>query len=146
VTFVVDSSVALSWCFEDEATPAADALLTHLTRDGACAPSLWPLEVLNVLSMAHRRGRITPQAHQDRIAFLAALPVTLDAETAAQAWVTTSRLAERYRLTLYDAAYLELAQRLDLPLATLNAGLRTAAAALGVPLLGMAGDPAERAG
>jgi predicted nucleic acid-binding protein len=140
VTFVVDSSVALSWCFEDEATPTADALLVQLSRDGAYAPSLWPLEVLNVLAMAHRRGRITLQTHQDRIGFLEALPVSLDTETAAQAWVTTARLAERYRLTLYDAAYLELAQRLDLPLATLDMELRAAAAALGVPLLGAAGD------
>jgi len=136
VTFVVDSSVALTWCFEDEATPTADALLVRLTKDGAHAPSLWPMEVLNALLMAQRRGRITPEARQDRIAFLHALPITLDTETAAQAWTTTNRLAERYDLTLYDAAYLELAQRLGLPLATLDTDLRKAANAVGVPLLG----------
>ncbi|MDR0250388.1 MAG: type II toxin-antitoxin system VapC family toxin [Burkholderiales bacterium] len=137
MTFVVDSAIALTWCFEDEATPSADALLVRLTNDGAYAPSLWPLEVLNALAMAQRRGRITSEARQNRIGFLYALPITLDAETAAQAWVTTNRLAERYRLTLYDAAYLELAQRLNLPLATFDAELRVAATALGVSLLGV---------
>jgi len=140
MSFVLDSSVALTWCFEDEATPAADALLGQLTDAGAYAPSLWPLEVLNALAMAERRGRIAMQTRHDRIAFLQSLPVTLDMQTAEQAWLTTNRLAGRYRLTVYDAAYLELAQRLELPLATLDTGLRTAAAALGVPLLGIASD------
>jgi len=136
MSFVVDSSVALTWCFEDEATQAADALLMKLTHDGAHAPSLWPLEVFNVLVAAQRRGRITSQERQDRIALLHALPITLDTETAAQAWTITNLLAERHNLTLYDAAYLELAQRLDLPLATLDADLRTAANSLGMPVLG----------
>ena len=140
--FVVDSSIALTWCFEDEATPTADALLVRLTKDGAHAPSLWALEVLNALVMAQRRGRITSETRQDRLALLHALPITLDTETAAQAWTTTNRLAERYDLTLYDAAYLELAQRLNVPLATLDADLRKAANALGVPLLGAPEDPA----
>jgi predicted nucleic acid-binding protein len=142
MTFVVDSSIALTWCFEDEAIPSADALLVRLTNDGAYAPSLWPLEVLNVLVMAQRHGRITSEDRQDRIELLRALPITIDAETAAQAWIMTNRLAERYRLTLYDAAYLELAQRLDLPLATLDVDLREAAKTLGVSLLGASGDPA----
>jgi predicted nucleic acid-binding protein len=140
MSFVLDSSVAMTWCFEDEATPVADALLGRLTNDGAHAPSLWPLEVLNVLIMAERRGRVTTQTRHERITFLQSLPVILDMQTAEQAWLTTNRLAELYRLTLYDAAYLELAQRLELPLATLDANLRAAASALGVPLLGVAED------
>jgi len=140
MTFVVDSSIALTWCFEDEATQAADALLDRLTNDGAHAPSLWPLEVLNVLVTAQRRGRMTSEARQDRLALLHALPITLDTETAEQAWTITNLLVERHGLTLYDAAYLELAQRLGLPLATLNTDLRTAANALGVPLLGSSTD------
>ncbi|MDR0771363.1 MAG: type II toxin-antitoxin system VapC family toxin [Burkholderiales bacterium] len=143
MSFVLDSSIALTWCFEDEATPAADALLMRLSYDGAYAPSLWPLEVLNALLMAQRRRRMTEEARQDRTMFLRKLPITLDPETAAQAWGTTNRLAERHRLTLYDAAYLELAQRLDLPLASLDADLREAAKALGIPLLGMLEDPAQ---
>lgn len=140
MSFVVDSSIALTWCFEDEATQAADALLVRLTKDGACAPSLWPLEVLNVLVMAQRRGRLTSESRQDRLALLQALPIRIDMETADQAWTITNLLAERHRLTLYDAAYLELAQRLNLPLATLDNDLRTAANTLGVPLLGSPTD------
>jgi predicted nucleic acid-binding protein len=140
MSFVVDSSITLTWCFEDEATQATDALLLRLSIDGAHAPSVWPLEVLNVLLMAQRRGRITLKARQDRVTHLQALPVILDTETAAQAWTITNLLAERHGLTLYDAAYLELAQRLDLPLATLDADLRTAAKALDVPLLGSPSD------
>jgi len=140
LSFVIDSSVALTWCFEDEASPAADRLLAQLTDTGAVAPSLWPLEVLNGLAMAERRGRLTTLARHEKISFLQALPISLDHETAAQAWTTTTRLAERYRLTLYDAAYLELAQRLNLPLATLDKELREAARALGLPLLGLDAD------
>jgi predicted nucleic acid-binding protein len=140
MSFVVDSSIILTWCFEDEATPATEAMLVRLTDDGAWAPSLWPLEVLNVLLMAQRRGRLTLKARQDRLALLCSLPITLDTETAEQAWTITNLLAERHGLTLYDAAYLELAKRLNLPLATLDADLRTAANALGVPLLGSPTD------
>jgi len=136
MSFVVDSSIALTWCFEDEATEAADALLVRLTHDGAHAPSLWPLEVLNALVAAQRRGRLTSKERHDRIALLHALPIILDMDTAAQSWTITNLLAERHGLTLYDAAYLELAQRLNLPLATLDADLRTAANAIGVPVLG----------
>jgi predicted nucleic acid-binding protein len=141
MTFVVDSSIALTWCFEDEANPVADALLAQLTDDGAFAPSLWPLEVLNVLLMAERRKRITADARRDRISFLRGLPIALD--PAVQAWTITNHLAERHRLTLYDATYLELAQRLNLPLATLDADLRAAANASGVALLGAPEDAAQ---
>jgi predicted nucleic acid-binding protein len=133
---VLDSSVTLSWCFDDEHTGATDALLEQVVESGAQAPSLWPLEVLNALTMAERRGRIDSAQRQQLAGFLHDLPVTIDAETATQAWATTSRLAARYRLTIYDAAYLELAQRLGLPLATLDKELRAAARALGVPMLG----------
>ena len=138
MTFVVDSSVALTWCFEDEATPAGDALLFRLTEEGAHAPGLWPLEILNALRTAERRGRITHDARHERIGFLQTLPIVIDPETAAQAWGATNRLSERFQLTVHDAAYLELAQRLDLPLATLDKELREAGTALGVPLLGIA--------
>ncbi|MCL2298390.1 MAG: type II toxin-antitoxin system VapC family toxin [Proteobacteria bacterium] len=142
MTFVVDSSVALTWCFAEERTPETAALLERAEGSGAVVPSLWPLEVLNALLMAEKRKRIDKYKRYALIDALHALPITLDAETVTQAWVTTNRLAERYRLTLYDATYLELAQRLDLPLATLDADLRGAASALGVPLLGAPGDSA----
>jgi predicted nucleic acid-binding protein len=137
VTFVVDSSVALTWCFEEERTPATAALLDRVSESGACAPSLWPLEVLNALLMAERRKRVDHDRRYTLSNMLRSLPITLDAQTNEQAWITTTRLAELHRLTLYDAAYLELAQRLELPLATLDADLRAAGSALGVPLLGL---------
>ena len=87
--------------------------------------------------MAERRKRLTAVQRHQLAGFLRDLPITLDAETAAQAWTATTHLAERHRLTLYDASYLELAQRLGLPLATLDRELRAAAGTLGVAVLGM---------
>jgi len=140
MTFVVDSSVTVAWCFEEERTPATATLLAQAMNFGAAAPSLWPLEVLNALLMAEKRKRLDSTRRHELISALQSMPITLDTETATQAWSTTTRLAERHRLTLYDAAYLELAQRLELPLATLDADLRQAAKNLSVPLLGMPND------
>ena len=136
MSLVLDSSVALTWCFEDEHTSATLDLLDQIVETGAMAPLLWPLEVLNGLAMAERRGRLDASRRRQLAGFLSDLPVSLDPETASQAWTATALLAERYRLTLYDAAYLELAQRLDLPLATLDQELRVAGGALGLTLLG----------
>ncbi|MDN5835776.1 MAG: type II toxin-antitoxin system VapC family toxin [Nitrosospira sp.] len=133
---VLDSSVALAWCFEDEHTRATLSLLDQISETGATAPALWSLEVLNGLAMAERRGRLDATQRHQFAGFLRDLPVSVDSETASQAWTATARLAEHYRLTLYDAAYLELAQRLDLPLATLDQELRAAGSNLGVTLLG----------
>ncbi len=137
MSFVLDSSVSLAWCFEDERTDAADVLLERVVNEGAVAPSLWPLEVLNALAMAERRNRIDAEQRQRLTGFLRDLPVAIDNETASQSWAVTSQLAARHRLTLYDTAYLELALRLGLPLATLDQELRAAGAALGVTLLGL---------
>lgn len=136
MSFVLDSSVALTWCFEDERTHPTRALLFRLTDDGATAPALWPLEVLNVLAMAERRGRIDADRRQELVAFLKELPITLDVETASRSWLVTSELAARWRLTVCDATYLELAQRMSLPLATLDRELRSAAQNAGVEVLG----------
>jgi len=140
MSFVVDSSVALTWCFAEERTPATAALLDQVTGFGAIAPTLWPLEVLNALLVAEKRKRVDFARRHELIDALQSLPISLDTETATQAWMTTNRLAERYRLTLYNATYLELAQRLHLPLATLDTDLREAARVSGVPLLGMPED------
>ena len=136
MSFVVDNSVALAWCFEDEQTQPIMDLLDRVAVTGAVAPSLWPLEALNGLLMAERRKRLDSERRQRLAGFLRGLPVTLDTETADQAWTVTARLAERHRLTLYDAAYLELAQRRKLPLATLDEDLIRAGKALGMTLLG----------
>lgn len=135
MSFVVDNSIALAWCFEDEQTQPVMDLLDRVVESGAVVPSLWPLEALNGLLVAERRKRLDATRRQRLTGFLRGLPITLDLETAGQAWTTTARLAERYRLTSYDAAYLELAQRRKLPLATLDVALVKAAKALGVTLL-----------
>jgi predicted nucleic acid-binding protein len=137
MSFVVDASVALTWCFEDEAGELTDVLLQRLTDDdGAYAPSVWPLEVLNILLISQRRGRMSSEDRQEQLSFLHGLPITIDKDSIIQTWTVTNFLAERHNLTLYDASYLELAQRLKLPLATLDKELRKAANAVGIPLLG----------
>ena len=138
MSFVLDNSVALAWCFKDERTPLSIALLDRVTQEEAVVPQLWPLEALNVLLVAERRGRIDRDLRLRLIDFLTALPITIDAETAERTWGPTARLAEAHRLTAYDAAYLELAQRLRLPLATQDADLIAAARATGVALVGAA--------
>jgi predicted nucleic acid-binding protein len=130
---VVDSSIALSWCLPDE--EGTDQIQRAVARSGAMAPAHWPLEVANALLMAERRRRISADFRNAALRDLGALPIALDGETSARAWDETLHLAEAHRLTAYDAAYLELAQRLGLPLATLDAERRVAARALGVELL-----------
>jgi len=137
VTLVIDASLTLSWYFEDERTPAADTLLDRVTSTGAVVPSLWRLETANGLQVAIRRKRIDVAFRDRALTHLTRLPITVDAETDAYAWTTTLQLADRFQLTLYDAAYLELAQRRALPLATLDSALRPAAEALGLTLLGV---------
>ena len=137
MSFVLDNSVALAWCFEDEQTPAISALLDRLVETGASAPMLWPLEALNGLMVAQRRRRIDAAARAEFAAFLQELPVMINAQTVDQVWGATSALAGQFGLTIYDAAYLELAQRRRLPLATLDRDLRRAASAVEVELLGL---------
>jgi predicted nucleic acid-binding protein len=137
VSVVLDSSVTLAWCFADERTTAVDGVLTHVAESGAVVPSLWRLEVANALQMAVRRKRIDTRFRDDSLADLRALAIDIDTDTDQQAWTATLRLADRFQLTLYDAAYIELAQRLSLPLATLDQEMRVAADSLGVILLGV---------
>jgi len=132
VSLIIDSSATLAWFYGDETTPAIRQVFELLIKDGAWVPSLWRLEVANILEISVRRGR-----SDVTLADLSLLPISLDPETDKHAWDTTLQLAHRHRLTLYDAAYLELAQRRGLPLATLDGDLRTAAIAEGVHLLGM---------
>jgi predicted nucleic acid-binding protein len=136
VSLVLDSSATLAWVYSEETTQAISEVLARLTDRGAWVPALWRLEVGNVLEMNVRRGRHDTTFRDAALADLAVLPISTDAETDRQAWGATLRLASRHRLTLYDAAYLELAQRRGLPLATLDKELRAAATAEGVILLG----------
>ena len=136
MSLVVDSSMTLAWYFEDENTEACTAILHRVADQGAIVPALWRLEVLNGLQVALRRGRITAAYRDASLADLQALVIAIDPATNQQAWSETLRLCERFGLTAYDAAYLELAQRRQLPLATLDNELIRAARAENVPLVG----------
>ncbi len=142
MSLVLDSSVTLAWLYNDEGGEAVDSVFSRVVASRAWVPALWRLEVANSLTVALRRGRVTAQFRDQSLSDLALLDIVADQETDNFAWSATLRVADRHRLTLYDAAYLELAQRLDLPLATLDAELRQAAKVLGVPLLGLASDEA----
>jgi predicted nucleic acid-binding protein len=124
---VIDSSAALSWCFEDEASPASDALFERVRDEGALVPILWHLEVVNVLLQAEKRGRITASDVAMRLELIAELPITTDNETTARAWREILALARAEGLTTHDAAYLELAIRRGLPLQTKDEALIGAA-------------------
>jgi predicted nucleic acid-binding protein len=137
MSLVIDASLTVSWYFEDETTPATEAILDRVSESGATVPTLWRLEVANAFQSAIRRKRITAAYRDQSLAELTQMPITIDGDTNVYAWTTTLRLAERFALTVYDAAYLELVQRRSLPLATLDSELRKAAAALGVSLLGL---------
>ena len=135
MSFVLDNSIALAWCFIDEQTDGIMALLDRVTQTGAVAPPLWPVEALNALRSAERRKRIDAARHRRFAEFLRALPIAIDDEMVSRIWDTTARLAASHELTLYDAVYLELALRRDLPLATADGPLIAAATRVGVPVL-----------
>ena len=137
VSIVVDNSVSMTWCFRDELTDETKAVLYEVTENGAVVPPLWKLEVANALQNGVRRGRIDAPACQEIIKDLSQYDIQIDQECERYIWTTTMHLAQRFKLTIYDACYLELAQRHNLPLATLDRELRAAAHALGVPLRGM---------
>jgi predicted nucleic acid-binding protein len=137
LSLVLDSSVTVAWVYSAETTGAVSGVLTRVTEAGAWVPALWRLEVANVLEMGVRKGRTDTAFRDAALADLALLPITVDPDTDRHAWGATAKLAARHHLTLYDAAYLELARRRGLPLATLDRELRSAAAAEDVVLLGV---------
>lgn len=132
--FVLDGSVTMVWGFDDEADDYADAILERMPELQAHVPSLWPLEVANALLVGERRHRITPAEAGRFLAILGTFPIVVDNETASQAWADTMHLARAHNLSAYDAAYLELALRRGLPLATLDAKLESAANSVGIRL------------
>ena len=132
--FVLDTSVAVSWFFEDEAGEYTTTVLESLTEWEAVVPSLWSLEVANVLLVAERRRRCSEAEAARFIELLESLPIATDDDTARRALHGTYQLAREYDLTAYDAAYLELAMRLGVPLATFDRQLAEAAVKAGVTI------------
>jgi predicted nucleic acid-binding protein len=130
--FVLDASIAVCWAFDDEEHPTARLALERLHIDAAIAPRLWWFEVRNALLVSERRRRLTDSDSGRFLQQLARLNVAMD-ESPDETGVLA--LARRYQLSVYDAAYLELAARRALPLATLDRKLEAAAEAAGVALL-----------
>lgn len=135
--FVVDSSVALAWCFHEEATPATIALFHRMADDIALVPSWWFLELSNVLVLGEKKRRITPAEITEFIEIVDRFNLEIDNEGPGRAFTHLLPSCRTYNLTSYDALYLDLAIRRQLPLATLDKDLRTAAKKLGVKLLGI---------
>lgn len=135
MTLVLDSSATLAWIHGDERTASIEALFDRVIEQSAVVPSLWRLEIANSLNVAIRRKRISRTFRDEALDDLAQLDILVDPETNLHAWLATVRLADQYGLTVYDAAYLELAHRRRLPLATLDRALADAARAAGIVVL-----------
>jgi predicted nucleic acid-binding protein len=135
--FVLDNTVTMAWCFTDEAVEFTETVLNRLSdlTDSALVPALWLYEVVNVTEMAVRIGRITKDKATAFIESLTDLPIEVEDLSRTEVFVSVRAVAERYRLTSYDAAYLELAIRHRLPLAAFDSDLNKAARAAGVELV-----------
>ena len=136
MSLVLDSSATLAWIYSDETTDSIRRLFDAVADEGAVVPALWRLEIANSLTVAVRRGRIDANFRRAALSDLALLDITTDDHTDVHAWGETLSVADCFQLTVYDAAYLELAQRRNLPLATLDRELRVAAKSLGLHLMG----------
>lgn len=132
--FVLDCSITMTWCFEDECNDYTNTILENLKNTTAIVPTIWPLEVANVLLLSKKHKRITEVQSASFIDALSALPIIVDPSTTSRAMHTIFALASKLDLTIYDAAYLELAIREKIPLFTLDKGLIKAAKKLEIPL------------
>ncbi len=135
-TFVIDCSAAMAWCFPDERTPASLELFRRAATESVCVPSIWFIEVANVLSIAQRKGWLTAAGLAQFQQVIEDLSLDIDAESSGRAFTHLLPLCPEHRLTSYDAVYLDLAIRKRLPLATRDVGLRKAALKLGVKVIG----------
>ena len=126
---VVDASVFLAWCMGDEEEPEAEIAMQRVVADGGVVPRIWWYEVRNALLVSERRGRLSPQQVVDTLADSLALGIAFDEEHDGSLLLD---LARRHGLSIYDAAYLEVAVRRSLPLATLDRRVRAAAEAIGI--------------
>lgn len=125
--FVLDCSLTMTWLFEDESNEASDDVLHRLKNSVAVVPTIWPLEVANVLLMAQKHQRISPTKASGFVDALSALPIIVDETTSRRAMHSIYVLAESMRITIYDAAYLELAIREKIPLLSQDQDLIKAA-------------------
>jgi len=134
-SYVLDCSLTMAWFFEDEATPATDAIFAALPDSEVHVPTLWPMEIANVLTLAERKRRTTDARIGQFVERLLKQPIQIDHESPERSFTHLMPLAKVRGLTIYDAAYLELAVRKGLPLGTLDRTLLKAAKAEGVPTI-----------
>jgi len=132
--FVIDNSVVMSWCFEDEGSTYADAVLESLETGEALVPAIWPLEVGNVLLVAERKKRLGHASAVRFLGLLGGLPISVEQEPPDRMLKEILSLAREYELSTYDASYLDLAMRLDVPISTLDTSLLKAARKCEVPI------------
>lgn len=132
MTFVLDTSVSMAWCFTEELDEYAQAVLDALGNDQALVPQLWPLETANVLVLSERKRRLTEKESQRYLNFLSALPIIVDAHTSDRATASILSAARQSGLTAYDAAYLELALREAIPIATRDKAVLNACKKAGI--------------
>jgi predicted nucleic acid-binding protein len=137
LSLVLDSSATLARIFEDETNRTIVALFDRVAAEGAIVPTIWRLEVANTLALAVRKNRIEKAFRTAALADLDAADITTDTDTEKHVWAETLILSDKHRLTIYDATYLELANRRSLPLATLDRDLAKAARAIGISVLGL---------
>ncbi len=133
--FVVDNSVVMSWCFKDETNNYADTVLNRLTEAAAVVPSIWPLEVVNVLLVAERQKRLSESDSIRFITLLSQLPIVVEYERPDMMMKELLALARANSLSSYDASYLDLAMRKGFPIATLDNKLIETARRIDVPIL-----------
>ena len=135
VVYVIDASAILAWCFLDEQPSNSGALLKRFRSAGLLAPLHWSLEVSNILLFAERKGRVSPEQVLEFLELVGELGVEIDTETADRAWIETRALALLEGLTIYDAAYLELAMRRTARLVSKDMDLLAAAKRRGLSVL-----------
>ena len=131
--FVVDNSVVMTWCFQDAVSPYAEAVLDSLTEAVAVVPAIWPLEVINVLLVAERKRRLCVADSVRFITLLAQLPIMVDRSWPERLMKDLLAIGRSYNLSSYDTAYLELAVRQGIPIATLDQKLLEAAKQIDIP-------------
>lgn len=131
--FVVDNSIVMAWCFEDEENGYAETVLESLASAEAFVPAIWPLEVGSVLLVAERKRRLSQASVVRFLELVGGLPITVEQETPERMLKEIVSLAREQGLSTYDASYLDLAMRLDLPLATQDTSLSKAAKKCKVP-------------
>ncbi|CAB1056927.1 hypothetical protein D1BOALGB6SA_1666 [Olavius sp. associated proteobacterium Delta 1] len=132
--FVIDNSVVMSWCFKDETNQYADAVLDHLIKSTAFVPSIWPLEVVNVLLVAERKKRLREADSVRFLTLLSQLPIVVEYERTERMMKGLLALARTNNLSSYDANYLDLSMRRGISLATLDTQLKIAAKKTDVPI------------